>query len=131
MLHNVCLPKTLSHIGQYAFSFCLNLETVTFMNRFTNIDETAFDNTLNVIFKAVQFSSAFSFAKERNNIIFKPSILHKDAIITDTQAIRRLTENGIMFMSRPSDDPGKSIIVFDTSQRNMILSIIGGNKNAE
>ncbi len=130
-LHDIFLPKTLIHIGPNAFSFCESLGTVTFFNKFIDIDESAFENTIKKVFKAVQFSTAYFYARDRPDVIFKPSILKKEGMIINTEDLSKLRTSGIMFMSKPADKPEKTMIIFDGSQKNYILSIIGGDNNAE
>ena len=130
-LHDIFLPKSLIHIGPNAFSFCGSLGTVTFFNRFTDIDETAFENTVRKIFKAVQFSTAYHFSKDKEDIVFTPAILNKDGMMINSEDLLKLQKSGIMFMSKPADVPEKTMIVFDVSQKKYIMSIIGGDINGK
>ena len=66
------LPKTLMHISPNAFSFCDKLQTVQIQNRFIDMDETAFENTVNIIIKAAQYSTSYEFA-HRQHFRFTPA----------------------------------------------------------
>ena len=54
-LYSISFPYSLLHIAPNAFSFCTKLQTVMVQNRFVDIDETAFEYSVNVIVKAAQF----------------------------------------------------------------------------
>lgn len=126
-LYSIILPSTLIHIAPNAFSFCRNLGTVTFCTRFVDIDETAFDYTVNMVFKAVQNSSAYNYSRKNNKIIFQPIILNRDALEITTEQLEMLKNSDVIFMSKPAPNAAdKAFIVFDESQRSTIIKIIGG-----
>lgn len=124
-LYSISFPASLIHIAPQAFSFCRNLGTATFFNRFIDIDETAFENTTKKVFKAVQYSTVYDYAINNSNIIFRPTILKKDALEIDAEKVDALKKAGIMFMVKPNP-PDKAFILFDSSQRELIIKTLGG-----
>ena len=120
MLH---LPKSLFHIGPNAFSFCSSLTTVTAQNRFMDIDETAFENTVNLIFKAVQFSTSFEYAQTQG-YRFKPTVNEERYRKVTSEQVSALKNKGIMFQMKVLSAE-EAVIRYDEGQRMMIESIIG------
>ena len=120
MLH---LPKSLFHIGPNAFSFCSSLTTVTAQNRFMDIDETAFENTVNLIFKAVQFSTSFEYAQTQG-YRFKPTVNEERYRKVTSEQVSALKQKGIMFQMKVLSAE-EAVIRYDEGQRMMIESIIG------
>ena len=126
---NLALPKSLAHISPNAFSFCKLLDTVTVQNRFIDIDETAFDYNNRFIFKAVQFSTARSFALQ-NGYKFHPVILNDEYGIISGEQLDILAKSGILlFAKKDSKNEGKILIRYDTSAKDRIIELIGGIQN--
>lgn len=117
------LPKSLFHIGPNAFSFCSSLTTVTAQNRFMDIDETAFENTVNLIFKAVQFSTSFEYAQTQG-YRFKPTVNEERYRKVTSEQVSALKQKGIMFQMKVLSAE-EAVIRYDEGQRMMIESIIG------
>ena len=126
---NLALPKSLAHISPNAFSFCKFLDTVTVQNRFIDIDETAFDYNNRFIFKAVQFSTAQSFALQ-NGYKFHPVILNDEYGIISGEQLDILAKSGILlFAKKDSKNEDKTLIQYDTSAKDRIIELIGGIQN--
>ena len=126
---NLALPKSLAHISPNAFSFCKLLDTVTVENRFIDIDETAFDYNNRFIFKAVQFSTAQSFALQ-NGYKFHPVILNDEYGIISGEQLDILAKSGILlFAKKDSKNEGKILIRYDISAKDRIIELIGGIQN--
>ena len=126
---NLALPKSLAHISPNAFSFCKLLDTVTVQNRFIDIDETAFDYNNRFIFKAVQFSTAQSFALQ-NGYKFHPVILNDEYGIISGEQLDILAKSGILlFAKKDSKNEDKTLIQYDTSAKDRIIELIGGIQN--
>ena len=126
---NLALPKSLAHISPNAFSFCKLLDTVTVQNRFIDIDETAFDYNNRFIFKAVQSSTAQSFALQ-NGYKFHPVILNDEYGIVSSEQLDILAKSGILlFAKKDSKNEDKILIQYDTSAKDRIIELIGGIQN--
>lgn len=121
--YNLSLPKSLIHIGPNAFSFCNNIETVTVNNRFVDIDETAFENTVNLIFKAVQYSTAYKYAEEQK-LKFAPAINEEKHRLISSSQVAELSKAGIMFQMKILNSD-KAVIRYDKGQTVYIEQIIG------
>lgn len=128
MLYSLTLPETLLHISPYAFSFCCSLKSVTVRNRIIDIDEAAFENTVDIVIKASKCSAAYKYAVETGYKCM-PTIIDECCLIIDGSYVSRLNKAGIFFQMKPLDEVGKVIIRFDTSQKKEIEKIIGGKQN--
>lgn len=117
------LPKSLFHIAPNAFSFCSSLTTVTAQNRFMDIDETAFENTVSLIFKAVQFSTSFEYAQTQG-YRFMPTVNEERYRAVTSEQVSALKQKGIMFQMKVLSAE-EAVIRYDEGQRMMIESIIG------
>ena len=122
-LGSLQFPKTLMHISPNAFSFCDKLQTVQIQNRFIDIDETAFDNTVNIIIKAAQYSTSYEFA-HRQHFRFTPAVFEEAHRIITSEQAAQLAKSGVMFQMKTIDSE-KAVIRFDQGQRMRIESIIG------
>lgn len=128
-IYNVQFPKSLIHISSNAFSFCQNLKTVIIQNKFIDIDETAFDYNVNIIIKAVQFSTAYYYTRQ-HNFYFCPTILNSDYRIVSSKESALISNAGIMFRAKQlNSSKDEMLIIFDKSSKSKIESIIGGIKN--
>lgn len=128
---NLCtlhLPKSLFHIGPNAFSFCSSLTTVTAQNRFMDIDETAFENTVNLIFKAVQFSTSAEYA-QTHGFHYMPTVIDAQHRLVSSEQAAALKAAGIMFHMRVISSK-KAIVRYDESQKAIIESVIGKDTTA-
>ena len=117
------LPKTLMHISPNAFSFCDKLQTVQIQNRFIDIDETAFENTVNIIIKAAQYSTSYEFA-HRQHFRFTPAVFEEAHRIITSEQAAQLAKSGVMFQMKTIDSE-KAVIRFDKGQTIKIESVIG------
>ena len=122
-LGSLQFPKTLMHISPNAFSFCDKLQTVQIQNRFIDIDETAFENTVNIIIKAAQYSTSYEFA-HRQHFRFTPAVFEEAHRIITSEQVAQLAKSGVMFQMKTIDSE-KAVIRFDQGQRMRIESIIG------
>lgn len=122
-LYSISFPYSLLHIAPNAFSFCTKLQTVMVQNRFVDIDETAFEYSVNVIVKAAQFSTAYHFAIE-NRFKFIPTIVSADYRIVTNEDVATLSKAGILFRMKVIDS-STIIISFDKSAKNKIEKLIG------
>ena len=122
-LGSLQFPKTLIHISPNAFSFCDKLQTVQIQNRFIDIDETAFENTVNIIIKAAQYSTSYEFA-HRQHFRFTPAVFEEAHRIITSAQVAELSKAGLMFQMKTIDSE-KAVIRFDQGQRMRIESIIG------
>lgn len=125
-LYSISFPYSLLHIAPNAFSFCTKLQTVMVQNRFVDIDETAFEYSVNVILKAAQFSTAYHFAIE-NRFKFIPAIIFADYRIVTNEDVVTLSKAGILFRMKVIDS-STIIISFDKSAKNRIEKLIGPEK---
>ena len=60
------LEEGITDIGDYAFSGCLSLTSITLPDSVTEISDTAFDKCPNLILKVYPDSYAEQYAKEKN-----------------------------------------------------------------
>lgn len=123
VLGSLQFPKTLMHISPNAFSFCDKLQTVQIQNRFIDMDETAFENTVNIIIKAAQYSTSYEFA-HRQHFRFTPAVFEEAHRIITSEQVAQLAKAGVMFQMKTIDSE-KAVIRFDQGQRMRIESIIG------
>lgn len=129
MLYSVTLPDTLLRIAPYAFSFCANLKSVICKNQFINIDETAFDNTIDITIRASQFSAAYRYALDAKHKCL-PIIINPCLREIDGKYVALLKNAGIMFQMKPfPDNSEKAAIRFDKSVEDKVDEILGGFKN--
>lgn len=125
-LYSVQFPASLLHIAPYAFSFCGELQTVTIKNTFMEIDETAFDNIVNLLIKAVQFSTASRHAKDAH-IRFAPIIVDECIDKCSDKFIPALKKSGLFFQAKPINED-EIFIRYDKSQAAVIQKIIGKSR---
>ncbi len=125
-LYSVQFPASLLHIAPYAFSFCGELQTVTIKNTFMEIDETAFDNTVNLLIKSAQFSTASRHAKDAH-IRFAPIIVDECIDKCSDRFIPALKKSGLFFQAKPINED-EIFIRYDKSQEKTIKNIIGDDK---
>ena len=122
-LCSVHLPKTLMHISPNAFSFCHHLQTVQIQNRFIDIDEATFENTVNIVIKATQYSTSYEFAHQQH-FRFTPAVFEEAHRIITSEQVAQLAKAGVMFQMRKLDKE-KAVIRFDKGQAMKIESVIG------
>ena len=122
-LFSLELPKTLMHISPNAFSFCDKLQTVFIQNRFIDIDETAFENTVNLIIRASQYSTSYEYAYA-HHIRFAPVVIDEAHRIITSAQVAELSKAGLMFQMKTIDSE-KAVIRFDKGQTMKIESVIG------
>ena len=118
-LYTLDLPRTLMHISPNAFSFCDHLQTVQIQNRFMDIDETTFENTVNIIIKATQYSTSYEFAHQQN-IRFTPAVFDEAHRIITSAQVAQLSRAGVMFQMKALDGE-KAVIRFDQGQKFKIV----------
>ncbi len=121
-LYSVQFHASLLHIAPYAFSFCCELRTVTIRNTFMQIDEFVFENTVDLLIKAAQFSTASSYAKDAN-IRFAPIIINECFTKCSIDYIHALKNSGLFFQAKPCSE-SEIIIRYDKTQKEMIKEII-------
>ena len=122
-LCSISLPKSVMHISPNAFSFCSSLTAVTVQSRAIDIDETAFENTVNIIIKAVQFSTSHAYAAEQG-LKFVPAIFNEKYRKITSEQVAALKEAKIMFQMKVIDSEN-AVIRYDEVQKIEIESIIG------
>lgn len=122
-LYVLNLPQTLMHISPNAFSFCDDLQTVLIRNRFIDIDEAAFENTVNIIIKATQYSTSYEFA-DRQHFRFAPVFIDDAHRIITSEQVAQLAKAGVMFQMKKIDEE-KAVIRFDKGQTVKIEAVIG------
>ena len=122
-LCSVHLPKTVMHISPNAFSFCHHLQTVQIQNRFIDIDEATFENTVNIVIKATQYSTSYEFAHQQH-FRFTPAVFEEAHRIITSEQVAQLAKAGVMFQMRKLDKE-KAVIRFDKGQTMKIESVIG------
>ena len=122
-LCTLILPKSLMHISQNAFSFCSSLSSVMAQNRFIDIDETAFENTVNLIFKAVQFSTSYEYV-QLQGYRFVPAVVEERHRVITSEQVAALKAAKIMFQMKALSGE-KAIIRYDEGQRMEIEKVIG------
>ena len=122
-LCSIELPKTLMHISPNAFSFCDHLQTVQLQNRSVDIDETAFENTVNIIIQSTQYSTSYEFA-DRQHFRFLPAVFDEAHRIITSEQVARLAKAGVMFQMKAIDKEN-AVIRFDKGQAPKIESVIG------
>lgn len=122
-LYVLNLPQTLMHISPNAFSFCDDLQTVLIRNRFIDIDEAAFENTVNLIIKATQYSTSYDFAN-RQHFRFAPVFIDDAHRIITSEQVAQLAKAGVMFQMKAIDKES-AVIRFDKGQTMKIESVIG------
>lgn len=128
-IYNINFPHSLIHISSNAFSFCENLKTVVIQNKFIDIDETAFEYDVNIIIKAVQFSTAYNYTQQ-HRFSFCPTILDSDYRVISSEELSRISKAGILIRAKQLDaSKDEMLIIFDKSAKERIDSLIGGNKD--
>ncbi len=128
-IYNINFPHSLIHVSANAFSFCENLKTVMIQNKFIDIDETAFDYDVNIIIKAVQFSTAYNYTQQQR-FSFCPTILDSDYRVISSEELSRISKAGILIRAKQLDaSKDEMLIIFDKSAKERIDSLIGGNKD--
>lgn len=127
-LYSLILPKSLLHIAENAFSFCENLKSVTIQNRYIDIDEKAFENDVNIIIKAVQYSTAYHYALS-SGFSFCPSIIKSEYRVITSEQAAILSKSGILFRMKLLEDDTKGVIIFDKSVKDRIDELIGGTQD--
>lgn len=126
-LYGFSLPPSLLHISPDAFANCNNLNDITVGNRYIHIDKKAFDNTNNLLIRATQFSSAYKFALD-NQYKCKPIIIDGEYRQISREAVKKLGAAGIMFQMKPYPDSNDKVIIrFDSSQKDDIEKLLGGD----
>lgn len=128
-LCSIELPKTLMHISPAAFSFCPHLQTVQIQNRFVDIDEAAFENTVNLIIKATQYSTSYEFAHHQH-FRFLPAVYDEAHRIITSEQVAQLAKAGVMFQMKKIDNEN-AVIRFDKGQTMKIESVIGQDQDAD
>ena len=128
-LSNITLPSSLNHISPNAFSFCDKLKKITFINRFIDIDELAFENAVDFTINSAQNSAAQNYAKT-NHYRFRPTIVDSDYRIVTDEELQKIKKSGILFYARKPDENKDEIIIhFDKSVVSKIDEMIGGKQN--
>ena len=111
------------HISPNAFSFCDHLQTVQLQNRSVDIDETAFENTVNIIIQSTQYSTSYEFA-DRQHFRFLPAVFDEAHRIITSEQVAKLAKAGVMFQMKEIDKEN-AVIRFDKGQAPKIESVIG------
>lgn len=128
-IYNISFPHSLIHISSNAFSFCENLKTVIIQNKFIDIDENAFEYDVNIIIKAVQFSTAYNYTQQ-HRFSFCPTILDSDCRVISSEQLSRISKAGILIYAKQLDaSKDEMLIIFDKSAKEKIDSLIGGKKD--
>ena len=128
-LCNITLPSATTHISPNAFSFCCKLDNIIFENRFIDIDESAFENSVNVVINSTQYSSAHIYAKT-NRYKFHPTIVVSEYCIVTERQLDTIAKAGIAFFAkRPDPTKDEFVIQFDKSAEDRIIELIGGIQN--
>ena len=130
-LCSITLPDTTTHISPNAFSFCCNLSAIIFENRFVDIDENAFENSVDLIINSAQNSAAQSFAKN-SRFKFRPIIIANEYAVVTKRQLDILSKSDITFFAKQPDvTKDEYVIQFDKSAEEKIIEMIGGIKNDE
>jgi len=130
-LCNIVIPKTALHISSDTFSFCQKLDTVKIENRFIDIDEKAFENSVNFTIHSSQNSAAHRYAKN-NRYRFHPAIIENDYRTVTQAEMEKIAQSGIMFLAKKAEnDKDEFVIKYDKSANEMINNLIGVKKNVQ
>ena len=130
-LCTITLPDTTTHISPNAFSFCCNLSAIIFENRYVDIDENAFENSVDLIINSAQNSAAQSFAKH-SRYKFRPIIIANEYAVVTKRQLDILSKSDITFFAKQPDvNKDEYVIQFDKSAEEKIKEMIGGIKNDE
>ena len=130
-LCNIVIPKNALHISSDTFSFCQKLDTVKIENRFIDIDEKAFENSVNFTIHSSQNSAAHRYAKN-NRYRFHPAIIENDYRTVTQAEMEKIAQSGIMFLAKKAEnDKDEFVIKYDKSANERINNLIGVKKNVQ
>ena len=107
------------------------MDTVKIENRFIDIDEKAFENSVNFTIHSSQNSAAHRYAKN-NRYRFHPAIIENDYRTVTQAEMEKIAQSGIMFLAKKAEnDKDEFVIKYDKSANEMINNLIGVKKNVQ